>query len=106
MLGIALGCIGLSYDDFCNLYQQEFAAVNKAWYQQQEALQQGEWERTRILAAISIQPHVKKKLTPEKLLPLPWDGKRRKAAKGDEPELTKEQKHERFKELLHRLGED
>ncbi len=104
---MALGCIGLSYDDFCNLYTQEFAAINKAWYQQQEALQQGEWERTRILAAIAIQPHVKKTLTPEKLLPLPWDRKRKRATSTpDAPELTKEQKHERFKELLHRLGED
>ena len=105
MLGVALGCIGLSYDDFCNLYAQEFAAINKAWYQQQEALQQGEWERTRILAAFTIQPHVKKKLTPEKLLPLPWDRKKKRAA-ADAPKLTKEQQHQRFKELLHRFGED
>ena len=105
MLGVALGCIGLSYDDFCNLYAQEFAAINKAWYQQQEALQQGEWERTRILAAITIQPHVKKKLTPEKLLPLPWDRKKKRTA-ADAPQLTKEQQHQRFKDLLHRLGED
>ena len=60
----------------------------------------------RLLAAIVIQPYVKKKLTPEKLLPLPWDRKRRKAAQSGEPQLTKEQKHERFKDLLHRLGED
>ena len=72
---------------------------------EQDNRQQGEWERMRLLAAIVIQPHVKKKLTPEKLLPLPWDRKRRKAAQSDEPQLTKEQKHERFKDLLHRLGE-
>lgn len=60
----------------------------------------------RLLATIVIQPYAKKKLTAEKLLPLPWDRKRRKAAQSDEPQLTKEQKHERFKDLLHRLGED
>ena len=59
----------------------------------------------RLLATIVIQPHVKKKLTPEKLLPLPWDRKKKRAA-ADAPKLTKEQQHQRFKELLHRLGED
>lgn len=81
-------------------------AINKAWYLEQDTRQQGDWERMRLLATIVIQPHVKKKLTPEKLLPLPWDRKRRKAAQSDEPQLTKEQKHKRFKDLLHRLGED
>lgn len=81
-------------------------AINKAWYLEQDTRQQGDWERMRLLATIVIQPHVKKKLTPEKLLPLPWDRKRGEAAQSDEPQLTKEQKHERFKDLLHRLGED
>ena len=30
----------------------------------------------RMLATITVQPHVKGKLTPEKLLPLPWEHKR------------------------------
>lgn len=58
----------------------------------------------RLLATISIQPHVKGKITPQKLLPLPWDYK--KAPRADAPKLTKEQKHDRFRDLLHRLGED
>lgn len=28
-----------------------------------------------MLAAITVQPHVRKKLTPEALLPLPWERK-------------------------------
>lgn len=58
----------------------------------------------RLLATITIQPHVKGKLTPQKLLPLPWD--RQKAPREDAPKLTKEQRHDRFRNLLHRLGED
>ena len=34
------------------------------------------WERTRILAAISIQPHIKNKITHKQLLPMPWDDKK------------------------------
>ena len=55
----------------------------------------------RLLATISIQPHAKKKLTPEDLIPLPWD---RKHVQDDTPKLSKEESRERFKELLHRLG--
>jgi len=94
----------LSYDDFCKLYIAEYAAVSKAWYLELEARQQGDWERMRLLATFSLQPHAKKPLTPEKILPLPWDHKKHR--KADAPKLDKEQQHERFKELLHRLGED
>lgn len=71
----------------------------------QETQQQGYWERMRLLATIAIQPHTKKKITPENLLPLPWDRKKRRPANTG-PQLTKEQQQERFKELLHRVGED
>lgn len=43
ILGYALGCIGLSYDDFCRLTPEEFGEV------------------------------VKKKMTPQALLPFEWD---------------------------------
>jgi len=51
-----------------------------------------------------IQPHLGKKhrITPEKLLPLPWD---KKTAKKDAPKLTPEQHRERMKELVERLGD-
>lgn len=33
-------------------------------------------ERARMVAAICIQPHVRKRITPRQLLPLPWDNKK------------------------------
>jgi len=59
----------------------------------------------RLLATISIQPHVKGKLTPQKLLPLPWDRKKPEPRE-DAPKLDREQQRDRFKDLLHRIGED
>jgi hypothetical protein len=58
----------------------------------------------RTSACITIQPHLAKgkKLTPEKLLPLPWD---KKVKKRDEPELTIEQKRARMVELVNKLGD-
>ena len=46
----------------------------KAWADRRDVEARGEWERMRTLATITIQPHCKNRLTPEKLLPLPWDG--------------------------------
>ncbi len=105
MLGIAVGCVGLSLDDFCRLYFEEFESVCKAWREMNDNQERQAWERTRILAAISIQPHVKKKITPKQLIPLPWDNNKQKP-KSDEPELTKEELKARFEELKERLGKD
>lgn len=79
VLGYALGCIGLSYDDFCRLTPEEFGAVSKAYQEYREAEYRGEWERMRLLATITIQPHVKKKMTPQALLPFEWDRQKPKA---------------------------
>lgn len=77
----------------------------EAWHQQQNGLMQGEWERMRLLATITIQPHAKKKLTPQALLPLPWDAKKRKTEKQDTgPKLTKEQQLARFEKLVNKIG--
>lgn len=67
-----------------------------------EAADRNEWERMRVLAAISIQPHIKKTLTPNKLLPLPWDKKR---TRKNAPKLTKQEAEQRYNDVLHRLGE-
>lgn len=57
-------------------------------------------ERMRQLATISIQPHVKRKMKPQTLLPLPWDNQPSNGSR-NEVELTMEQKKERFEELIN-----
>ena len=59
----------------------------------------------RILATLSIQPHLSKqlKITPEKLLPFPWDKPtQRKSA----PEITAEEQRERMRRLVEKLGDE
>lgn len=65
------------------------------------------WERARTVAAIIIQPHVKKRITPKQLLPLPWD-KKTKTDRGEAetPKLTAEERKKRFEEIAHRLGDE
>lgn len=51
----------------------------------------------RMLATITVQPHVKGKLTPEKLLPLPWEHKRPPVER-----LSKEERRERMAAAIER----
>jgi len=87
------------------LLPEEFIAICESWRTEQDDTSKAEWERMRLLATICIQPHVKGKLTPQKLLPLPWDHKKPQQQNEEAPKLTKEQQRERFKELLHRTGD-
>lgn len=107
LLGIALGCIRLSYDDFCKLDFEEFASVYKAYAEQRDTDFKDSWQRMRLLATIVIQPHLakNKRITPEKLLPLPWDKKRDTGAKAKKQEITPEQQRKRMEELVKKLGD-
>lgn len=58
----------------------------------------------RLLASIAIQPHLAKgkRVTPEKLLPFPWDKKQTNAGK---PSMTAEQQRRRMEEIAKRFGD-
>lgn len=62
------------------------------------------WERTRTFAAICIQPHVRKKITPRQLLPLPWDKKTESHT--EELHMTAEERRLRFESVARRLGDE
>lgn len=91
----------LSYDDFCRLTREEFDVACKMFRNRQESRSRDDWERMRLLATICIQPHVKNKITPSKLIPFPWD--RKKSGNGDN--LTMEERQERMAEAIKKLGE-
>ena len=54
------------------------------------------WERMRMSATIGIQPHIKGKITPEKLLPFPWEKSKKKA---EAPKVSAEEARKRFERL-------
>lgn len=104
MLGVALGCMGLSYDDFCRMDFAEFSAVWEAYATERDAAYKDRWQRMRLLASITIQPHLDRRhrLTPERLLPFPWD---KKTERPQAPALTAQQQRDRMKKLVERLGD-
>lgn len=103
MLGFALGCIHLSYDDFCRLTPDEFNSVCKVYLDQEQSQYKDSWERMRMLACITIQPHVKNKLTPQKLLPLSWDNKKPRKTKAEH--ITAKEAEEKRKQIIALLGD-
>ena len=83
---------------------QEFAAVWKAYAEQRDADFKDRWQRMRMLASITIQPHLAKRhrVTPEKLLPFPWD----KPTRGNKPTISAEEQRERMRRLVEKLGDE
>ncbi|MCM1484083.1 MAG: hypothetical protein NC043_07085 [Muribaculaceae bacterium] len=83
------------------MYFDEFEAVCEAWSTLAERQNREAWERTRMLAAICIQPHVRRRVTPRKLLPLPWDNEKTRTQEA--PELTPEERRQRFTSIVSQM---
>lgn len=49
------------YDDFCKCTFGEFESICEAWREMTEGQNRDAWERARTIAAIIIQPHLKKR---------------------------------------------
>ena len=96
LLGFALSVLGLSYDDFCRLEMREFTACCRAYNEHRSAELHDAWERMRLLATIVIQPHVKGKVSPQKLLPFDWEKTKKKAPRVS---VSKEEDKNRFEAL-------
>ena len=75
----------------------EFEAVCKAWGDNEERMMQDSWERMRMNATIAIQPHIKGKMMPERLLPFPWEKSKKKA---EAPKVSAEEARRRFERLV------
>ena len=87
-----------SVADFCRLTPTEFEHIYKAYSDKQDADYKDAWGRMRLAATVLLQPHTKRKITPEKVIIFPWEKKKSSA-----PVLSKEQDKERFEMLMARI---
>jgi hypothetical protein len=117
-----MGCIGLSHGDFCRCTPSEFKATYDAWAEMRQADYRTQWERTRMTALCSIQPHSSKSLRPQDVMAFPWDGEEggghvadtsRRVDGSDsdktnspqlEPELSRGELMSRYREAARRAG--
>ena len=65
--------MGISPDNFASLTPDEFGEIVKARTEREKMLERSEWERTRTLATLLLQPYSKKKLKPDDILRLESD---------------------------------
>jgi len=67
--------MGLSPFAFYAMTLEEFNQAVKGWNEVQENRERGEWERTRWLGVLVLQPHLRKgrKLKPKDLAEFPWE---------------------------------
>lgn len=63
----------MSLSDFERCTPSEFSAVAGRWRDRQDGLARRGWERTRFLAAVSLQPYSRKPVRPEDVVRFPWD---------------------------------
>lgn len=77
---MAMGCMGMSYDDFARCTPSEYAAVWRAWHEAAERREQSEWERLRMSCLCMLQPYSKKRLRAEDVMRFPWESGARGSA--------------------------
>ena len=110
-MGVAIGCIGMSLDDFLRCYVDEFRAICAAWSRMRDGDSRDSWERMRISASIGISPHVSESLSPAELLPLPWDsekrdtvGEERESGGADTRKMTPAERRDWMKRMAEKSG--
>lgn len=73
-----MGVVGVSLGDFLLMTPTEAEAVCRSYREAEEERLRGAWERSRLQAYSSVSPYLGKKgpKSPQKFLPLPWDGRK------------------------------
>ena len=79
---VGLGQMCLSPSAFYDMELDEFLIAAAGFYDLEQHRQRSDWERTRWLAAIVLQPHAKKgtRIKPEDIAKFPWEKKQKKTA--------------------------
>ena len=95
MLGVALGEIGMSLDDFDSLSLPEFSHVMEAYNHKVERDNKISWETARFMAMYFIQPYSKKPIKQTDICTFPWEKELEQVQDVDVKEVRED-----FKEML------
>jgi hypothetical protein len=77
----AFGQIGLMPDQFYDLLPREWENMVSGWNEKQNRKEQTQWERTRWIATILLNPHTKKRISQRDLIVFPWEKEPKKGKK-------------------------
>ena len=98
-MGLAVGDIGMTLDDFCRCTPAEFTAVAEAWRKAGERRERSGWEQTRMQCLCMLQPYSRHRLSPRDVMRFPWDEEESQTEK-----LTAEEIWERFERVKREQG--
>ena len=90
----------MSLRDFEVLTPEEWRATCQHWHETREQMSRETWEQVRWLGALTLQPHVRKKLSPRDILRFPWDDKKKDAP----PVMSREEHLKRMAAAIDRMG--
>lgn len=91
----------MSIDDFARCTPAEFWSVSEQWRKRVEAVERGEWERSRWQALCILQPWSKKQLKAEDVCVFPWEQKQETPP---ERQLSAEEQRARYEAAKRRYG--
>lgn len=104
LLGMAVGRIGMSVDDFCRCTPLEFSAIAQGWNEGEQLRERSAWERTRMLCTTMLQPYSKKRLEPQDVMRFAWDDDPNGDATDEAEQLTAKEIRERFEKVKREMG--
>lgn len=70
---MAVGCIGMTVDDFCRCTPSEFSAVYEGWAEAEQRRERAAWERARLQCTCMLQPYSKHRLDPQNVFRFTWE---------------------------------
>jgi len=77
----AFGQVGLMPSQFYDLLPREWGNMVEGWNERQNRKEEADWERTRWMTTILLNPHTKKRIKPKDLIVFPWESKPKKDRK-------------------------
>lgn len=99
---MAVGCIGMTVDDFCQCTPSEFQAVYESWNDAEQRKERAAWERARLQCTCMLQPYSKRKLEPRDVFRFEWEDKGIDPDDGEN--LTTKEIWERFEKAKMEQG--
>ena len=68
----------MTIDELYDLTPRSFSNKFAGYTEKVELSMQNQWEMTRMIVHSCLSPHLKRKMTPQKLMPFDWDNKNKK----------------------------
>ena len=83
-------------------------ATWEAFQRREQMADRAAWERIRMLALCTLQPHTSRRLTPHDVMSFPWDKENAKAASqaqnAEDAAMTRNELMERYRKALRERG--